>query len=440
MRPALQWRWTSYSTLILVFLFSSGVVSATAEPLSLKRAVELALTHSTAAAEANSDEQRAFASYREARNQYVPQLVVGSGLGDSWGYPLTLEGTAPSLFNLTAQSSLYNPALREFVRAARFEHEAVIAENKDRRNQIIQDAVLTYLELVKWEKLMAHLQQQHEDAVKWEQVVSQRMKEGVDSAQMGTQARLSTARARLHITQAEGAVEVLRTTLSHLTGVPVASLQVDPDSVPTLPETGLAVDSAAKAAESSPSVLFAEQHALAQGFRARGEHRALWPSMDFATQYAVLAKFNNWLQFFPTKSFERNNATVGVVIRFPFLNYSQKAHAEAADADAIRASKEVQGTKNQVSQETLKLQHSVEQLKAAQEVSELEYEIARSDADAVDVRVNSGTAGVHDADNARTQMAEKYTALEDARFELVRARIALLRTTGELESWAKQGK
>ena len=68
-----------------------------AEPLPLKRAVELALAHSTTAAAANADEQRVFASYREARNQYIPQFVLGSGLGKSWGYPLSLEGSAPSI-------------------------------------------------------------------------------------------------------------------------------------------------------------------------------------------------------------------------------------------------------------------------------------------------------------------------------------------------------
>ena len=52
-----------------------------AEPLPLKRVVELALAHSTVTAAANADEQRVIASYREARNQYIPQLVVGSGLG-----------------------------------------------------------------------------------------------------------------------------------------------------------------------------------------------------------------------------------------------------------------------------------------------------------------------------------------------------------------------
>jgi outer membrane protein len=440
MKPALQRCRTACSAVLVLFLLTFAGISATAEPLSLKRAVELALAHSPASAEATADEQRAFASYHEARNQYIPQVVVGSGLGGSWGYPLALEGSAPSLFNATAQSALINPALRDFVRAAKTEYQAVAEQNKDRRNQIIQETVLTYLELVKWEKLMANLRQQREDSRKMEQVVAQRVQEGIDSGQMGTQARLAAARAHLHLTQAEGAVEVLRSALSQLTAVPVASLETDPDSMPALPETDLPSDASAKAAESSPAVLFARQHALAQSFRARGEHRSLWPSIDFASQYAVLAKFNNWLQFFPTKAFERNNATIGVVIRFPFLNYSQRAHAQAADADAIRATKQVEDAKDQASQETLKLRRSVAQLRAAQEVSELEYEIARSNVDAVGVRMNSGTASVHDAANAQTEMSEKCTALEDAEFELLRARIGLLRATGDLESWAKQGK
>ncbi|PYV55549.1 MAG: hypothetical protein DMG98_15235 [Acidobacteria bacterium] len=394
---------------------------AGAEPLTLKRAVQLAMTHSTAMAQASADEQRVFALYREARDQYVPQVVVGAGIGDSWGYPLSLEGSAPSLFSANAQSALVNPALRDYVRAARSEYDATRDGNKERRSQLIQETVLTYLELAKWERLAAHLREVQGDALKMEQVVMQRIQEGVDSTQAGTQARLSTARARLRVTQAEGAADVLRGALSQLTGIPAASLELTPDSVPPLPQTDAPADFASRI-QSSPSVLFAQEHAVAQSFRARAEHRALWPSVDFATQYAVLAKFNNWLQFFPTKAFERNNA----------------AHAQAADAEATRATKEVESTKNQISQELLKLQRSVEQLQAAQDVSQLEYELAQSNVNAVEIRMNSGTAGLHDEADARTDLAEKFNALEDSKFQLLRARIGLLRATGDLDSWAQQ--
>ena len=162
------------------------------------------------------------------------------------------------------------------------------------------------------------VRQQEEDTLRAQEVAEQRVQAGVDSEQTGKQARLASARAHLRLIQAEGSIDVLRTTLSQLTGVPVNSLGTAPDSVPSLPEVPKSGDPA-KAQESSPAVLFAQQHAIAQSFRARGEHRSLWPSVDFATQYAVLAKFNNWTQFFPNNVFERNNATVGVVIRFPFF-------------------------------------------------------------------------------------------------------------------------
>jgi outer membrane protein TolC len=427
-------------SLLAILVAARAAFPATEEIISLKHAVQLALAHSPAAAAASADNQRAFASYREAKNQYLPQLIVGSGLGDSWGYPLSLEGSAPSLVNVTAQSALFNPALRDFIHAARLEYLAIGEENKDRRNQIIQDTVLTYLELVKWEQQIDELRQEYENALKAQEIEDQRVQAGVDSQQAGKEARLSAARAHLRITQAEGAMDVLQTNLSQLTGVPVTSLRVAPDSVPALPQITQQGDDMVKGSESNPAVLFAQQHAIAQHFRARGEHRLLWPTADFATQYAVLAKFNNWTQFFPNNVFERNNATVGVVIRFPFFNPSQRAHAQAADAEAIRANKEVQSTKDQVSQQTLKLRRSVEQLQAAEEVSELEYEIAQSNLEAMDIKIKSGTATLTEGDQARAELSDKYNALQNAKFELVRAQVGLLRVSGELQSWVDQGK
>jgi outer membrane protein TolC len=92
--------------------------SLQAEPVTLRHAVELALQHATGIAISAADEQHASASYRELRNSYIPQLNAGAGIGWSDGFPLSLEGAAPSLFNVTAQSALLNPALKDFIRAA----------------------------------------------------------------------------------------------------------------------------------------------------------------------------------------------------------------------------------------------------------------------------------------------------------------------------------
>jgi len=70
----------------LLFLLVA-VPMLVAEPLPLQRAVQLALSHSTASGAASADEQRAFASYHEARNQYLPQVILGSASARRGGFP-----------------------------------------------------------------------------------------------------------------------------------------------------------------------------------------------------------------------------------------------------------------------------------------------------------------------------------------------------------------
>src|SRR5436309_1635976 len=155
----------------------------------------------------------------------------------------------------------------------------------------------------------------------------------------------ASARVRVRVAEAAGAADVLRERLSKLTGLAESGIQTDPDSLPA-PPAASDPDAAAKAADSNPAVQAAVEHARAQYLRARAEHKSWLPSIDFAAQYAVLSKFNNYQEFFQRGSFVRNNATIGAVIRFPFLNAPQKARAEAADAEARRADKQTEAARN----------------------------------------------------------------------------------------------
>src|SRR5436190_21434247 len=96
MKPALRF--------LILFVFSicfnPAMPKILAEPLPLKRVVELAISHSTVTGATAADEQRAFASYHEARNQYIPQVVPGAGLAAPWRFPLCLEGAGCWSINL----------------------------------------------------------------------------------------------------------------------------------------------------------------------------------------------------------------------------------------------------------------------------------------------------------------------------------------------------
>lgn len=424
---------------LLPFLFMAALIlpRAHAEPLPLERAIRLALAHSTTSAVAGADIQRTYAAYREVRNNYVPQLVVGSGLGYSYGFPLTLQGSAPAIVNVVAQSTLFNPAQQQFVKAARTEWQASQLQDKDQRNAVIQDVSLTYAELVKWEARLARLQQDEAQAAQLEKAVAQRVQEGVDSAVDLNRAKLVAARTRLHIAEARGSAEVLRRHLAVLTGLPVSSIEIAPETIPALPAVDAEADLPAKALASSPALKFADQHALAQAQRASGEHRALLPSLDFSAQYARLSRYNNYDQFY--SHYQPNNVTIGGAIRFPIFNASQRARAQGADAEAVKAKKQAEAARNQVSEETLKLQRAAEQLAAAREVAELEYQLTQSSVDAAQTRIDAGTGTMHELADARVQASERYLQFQDADFEYQRVRMNLLRATGDLEKWALAG-
>jgi outer membrane protein TolC len=419
--------------LLLLLLVCLRSRTLAAEPLPLKRAVQLALANSTGSHMAAADVQRAELAYRELHASYIPQFTVGSGLGASWGFPLSLEGAAPSLVNLNASSAVFNPALREFLRAARTDLQASSAQSKDQRSQVVQDTVLSYIELSKWEQRISRLLEEEAAATQMEESVTERVKEGIDSPLERTKARLSAARVRLRLAEAQGSADVLRDHLGRLTGLAAASIETTGDSIPVFPKVKQEDDLSARAEKENPAVQAATERARAQYLRAKGEHKGFWPTLDFATQYARLAKYNNYDAFF--KTFEPNNATIGGVIRFPFLNFAQRARAKAADTDALKAQKQAEAVKNQVSEQTLKLQRMVQQMEAAEEVARLESEVANANLDSVRTRMDSGTASLHDLDAARSQATEHYIVLQDTEFELERARIGLLRSTGDLEKW-----
>lgn len=426
----------SFSRVSLCILFSAlcFALPTLADPLPLKQAVELALAHSPAAAAAAAQQHEAAAAYLETRDQYLPQVTAGSGLGGSWGFPLSLEGAPPSLFNVTAQSALINPALRDFVRSSKEQANASLFQAQDQREQVMQDTVITYAELAKWEAMIAELRQSAANAETTKGIITERIHAGIDTQIEDKKAQLAIARTKLRMAQAEGAMDVLREHLASLTGLKATSIEIVAESIPALPQVvEKDEDIQQEAIDSSPALKAAQIKARAQYLQAQGEHRSLWPSIDFAAQYAVLSNFNNYSEFY--KTFERNNASVGVSIRFPFLNPSQHAHAQQADAAAFRAKQDAENAQNQISEQTLKLQHSVEQLAAAQEVASLEYQLAQSNLQAVEIRMNTTNANIHDLEDARAQTSERYYTLQDANFQLEQAQIALLRATGHLQSW-----
>ena len=420
--------------ILVLSVFLAGAEATWAEPLPFRRAIELAVQHSGGMAIAAAEQMRAQQSYREARGLFYPQMSVGSGLAATLGFPLSIEGAAPSIFRVSSQQYLINAAQKDFIRAAKTEWTASNSILEERRNAVILETALVYAELDKLTTSASVLEQQEAAALKVEQIVQERVGAGVDSEVELTKARLGKARVHLRLAEAQESADVLRLRLAQLTGLPAAGMETVTESIPALPEVKQEDDLQARALAASPAIKIADQKAVASEFRAKGAHKRNYPAVDFVAQYGLLARYNNFDDFFRT--FQRNSASVGVAIKFPFLNFAQRGHAEAADAEALKARKQSEEVKQQVSADTLRLQCSVRRLAAARDVAKLEYQLARSDVDAARAKVEAGTASLRDEQAARVAENDRYAAFLSATFDLDRAQMQLLRATGDLEKWA----
>jgi len=415
-------------------LIAQDTSSGKDRPLAFRTAIELALKNSATTGLSQADLQRARSAVRQAHDVFLPQMVLGSGLGASYGFPLSLEGAAPSIFNVNFQGALFNLAQRNYVKAAKSDVEVTTAQNADRRNDVIMETALDYVQLDLLDSSLTIQREQQQAAQKFQDIVAQRIQAGLDNQVEGTRAKLAGARTRLDIAQTQAAADQLRMRLAQLTGLPVAAIRTSTETIPEMPPVAQDQDLPGEAVKNNPSVKVADAAAQAKEFRAQAERKQLYPAVDFVGQYAVLARFNNYDQFF--QKFQRHNVTAGVAIRFPFFNPVQRAAADAAKADAAKSRKEAQSVKEQVSTETLKLQRSVEQLTAAREVAQLEHELAQSDIEATHAKIESGAASLKDEENARVAEHERYTAYLNSSFELDRAQIQLMRQIGQLETWA----
>jgi outer membrane protein TolC len=148
----------------------------------------------------------------------------------------------------------------------------------------------------------------------------------------------------------------------------------------------------------------------------------------------------NYQQFFRPGSFRTSNVTAGIVIRFPILNATQRARAEAADAAALSARKEADNAKGELSSRIAKLQSMVRQLSAARDVAQVQYELAEAQLESAQARMQGPTATLRELQDASLQAVQSSGGLMDSELDLERAQLQLLQANGQLESWSAAAK
>jgi outer membrane protein TolC len=402
--------------------------------LTLSEAVSLALQNNPEVRLAEVAITRAEAERQEIRTLFRPQVFAGTGLAGTYGFPLSIEGSAPSIFQVSANQSLFNASLRNSERQAGQMREAATRSVEGKRDDIAATTVLTYLDLDRARRSLESVRASAQNYLAAEQIMEERARAGLDPPIESTRARLNTARSRAEQVGLESQVTLLESRLRHLAGIPqTQAILTVPAEVPLAGTEETPDRLISLALERNPGLQALEEEVEARTFAVKSEEATRWPRINLVGQYGLFSKINNFEDYF--QRFARHNATVGVSIQVPI--YERERHAarlSKAEAELMETRYRLENAQSNVAQQIRELWANIEQQSAAREVARLELELARRSVEVALAQFEEGRANRLAVEQARIEEAARWVNLYQAEYRAEAARVELLRITGEIRS------
>jgi len=407
-------------------------------PVSFNTAVDLALRNSNSVSVAQATVQKAEGLLAQTHDVYIPSLVGGSNLGYSYGFPLG----QPTIFNFSTQSLIYNFSQNDYIRSSRAGLQATQLGLKDARQQTIEDAALTYIELDTALQQQHALDDQNAAASRLEEIMVQRESAGMESHVEVLRSEL--IQAQIHLKQLHGHnnIAALRSHLAHITGLPADGLATDTASIPATPELPAALDTLPE----SPAVQSAYAQAHADQETAYGDARQLWrPEFGFSAQYSRFASFNNYAEYY--KNFQSSNFGIGLQITLPVFDAVRRARAQQSAAEAVIAKRQADLLRDQAAEGNLKMINALQELSARETIAKLQSEISSEQLKSVLMQLQNSSSlsrnaqapmlSPADEQSARIDERQKFVDLLDSQLELTHMQLDLLRASGSIENWAQ---
>lgn len=416
----------------LLMLLSAISLFAETRTLTLKQAVDLALDQSPDLVLARLDELKANQAVRAARDPFIPKVYVGSGLAYTYGFPMSIDGSAPSIVQARGVASIYDKTKslklaeeRENVRTAKVTVEG-------RREEVAERVALAYLEADRAARLARVAGKQVDALTQVLESIKAKVSEGrairLDEMRADLERERSRERARL----LEGDARFAQTQLSLLVGGSADDrIEPNPELAPIqgMPESETAA--VTQALESSNELKRLQSSLLAQGFNLQLQRAARLPKIELVAQYGLFAKFNNFDQYF--NRFQRNNAQIGLSFQLPVLAGTAASAATAtAQAESNRLRAELGRVRNRTSYATQRAYQAVTNAERGRELARLELELQRENVAVTLARQEGGRATLADVEQARFNEGERWIGYYDAQYQLERAKVALLRWSGAL--------
>jgi outer membrane protein len=402
--------------------------------LTIQDAVRLALSQSPDLLLAEAQAEGAAEALRESRSLNRPQVVGGTGLAYNNGFPLSIEGSAPSIFQIGLSKAIFSKKNNNLIREAEEAEKARRLGVESARNELVSKTALVYYELHRARKVM-ELASERLDAARSRELLTEDLLEAgrvrpVDA----TQSRTATFSAQQQLLVAREQAFIAEAQIRNLTGLPdtISIRTVEPridDRMPELREETLCQ----KALERAPEILQAEATIRAREYHVEAERGEKLPQLDLVGQYALFSRSNNYDEYF--NRFTRNNFLVGLSIQWPLFTGSRTgARVAQSRQEVSEARYRLQSVRSDIK---LGIQRTLSALRIAQgslELAHSEQAAAQENYEINEILLEGGRISTKDLEDSQLQLREKELARVDADQVLFQQKVEVLRVTGMIAS------
>jgi outer membrane protein TolC len=414
----------------LLFLFClSSALQAGEIGLTLQETFRRASQNSQAVLLAQTGTQSAAAKTSLDKSAWHPRLSLSSGLAKTWGFPLSIEGSGPSIFDLTFTQPLYDRQLQKQLSASRLQEKAGQQALRDAQLQAALQAGELYLELRTRRQQQPYYQSAWDSLKKVTEVVQTRTEAGVAQPRQLTETRLETARAALALASNREALLLLEEQLKQSLGLPAeAVLSLGNDEVPA------AADSFSESELLRRDPLLQQLQLEDQSLAAQqqGLPRFGRPSVAMVGRYALFSKINNYDLYF--SQFQPNNALLGLSIQVPLFTPETNSERQRLQAARNELHIKMQMRSSQLRIQASRLLANMATLQAKADVARLETQLARENLDAAQVQFDEGKILPSELEQRRSEESNRWISYLETQLEQDKSRLSLYTQSGALQA------
>lgn len=400
--------------------------------MTLRQALDQALEQNPDVVLARLDQKRSQSEVALTKEPYSPKVSTGSGAAYTYGFPASINGNAPSIFQVQGRMTIFDKPQSYRIATATEAARGTEIDTTLRQQEVAYRVYSAFLDAEQAARSADAARTQVQNLERVKQQMDFLVAEQRELPLASRRAALDVRTAGNLVAQFAAAQTNTEIALAQVLGLPAG------DQVrPALEDrAGLAVPASedqmiASAISQSNEIRRLESSVAAKRLEIRSHESERLPKINAFSTYQLLSRFNNYDIFYPR--FQRHNFQIGLSIEVPILTGTgPKTSIAMAQTDIDKLMVEINRTRTRISADLRTAYVNARLAESGFEVAREDLAIAREEVTQLLDRATDGRATTSQVEAARAAEQAKWVTYYDAQHTMELARLNVLRTSGTL--------